>query len=126
MGILWGLSLSIMLVVLAAGTESNAITYWMEQGNNLFNQGDYLGAVKCYDTVIKLGNQINAPIFTETVPHCGYHMYAVDKDGRTSKTCAEPTSINGHPNFSQENLTLGFDVSNPNGMDMRITTYMSM
>ena len=117
--ILWGVSLSIMLVVLAAGTESNAVSYWMEQGNNLFNQGDYPGAVKCYNKVIELGNQTNAPIFTEIVPHCGYYMYAVDKDGRTSKICAEPTSvIKGHPNLSQENLTFGFVVSNPNRMHM--------
>jgi len=123
--ILWGASLSIILVVLAAGTESNAVSYWIELGNNLFNQGDYPGAINCYNKAIGLGNQTNAPIFTEIITHCGYSMDAIDQNNRTlvfSKICTEPTnSIKGQPNLNPEDLTLGFDVSNPNGMHMRIS-----
>lgn len=121
--ILWGASLSIILVVLAAGTESNAVSYWIEQGNNLFNQGDYPGAINCYNKAIGLGNQTNAPIFTEIITHCGYSMDAIDQNNRTlvfSKICAEPTCSIKDQHLSSENLTLGFDVSNPNGMHMRI------
>lgn len=123
--ILWGVSLSIILVVLAAGIESNAVSYWIDQGNNLFNQGNYQGARYCYNKAIGLGNQTNAPIFTKIITHCGYSMDAIDQNNRTlvfSKICAEPTnSIKGQPNLNPENLTLGFDVSNPNGMHMRIS-----
>lgn len=122
--ILWSVSFSIMLIALAAGTESNAVSYWIEQGNNLFNQGNYPGAVNCYNKAIGLGNQTNAPIFTEIVTQCGYHMDAIDKNNRThefSKICAEPTSaFKCQLNSGSENLTLGFDVSNPNSMHMRI------
>jgi len=122
--ILWGVLFSVILVVLAAGTESNAMSYWIEQGNNLFNQGNYPAAINCYNNAIGLGNQTSAPIFTEIITQCGYSMDAIDKNNRTlvfSKICAEPTSsIKGKPNLSPEALTLGFDVSNPNGMHMRI------
>ena len=97
-------SCSVMLVVLAAGTESNAVNYWIERGNNLFNQGNYSGAIECYEKVDELGNQTNAPIFAEIKTHCGYSMDAIDQNNRTlmfSKICAEPTStIKGQPNLS--------------------------
>jgi hypothetical protein len=112
-----------MLLVLAAGTECNAVSYWIEQGNILFNQGNYQGATNCYDKAIALGNQTNAPIFTEIVTQCEYRMDAFDTNSRIhfSKICAEPTRVTKNdPNSSPENFTLSFDVSNPNCMHMRI------
>lgn len=114
----------VMLVALAVGTESNALSYWNDQGNDLFNQGDITGAINCYDKAIKLGNQTNAPIFNEIAIQCEYRMDALDKNNNThvfSKICAEPTSsVKGQPNLDSEGLTLSFDVSNPNSMHMRI------
>lgn len=113
-----------MLVVLAAGTEINAVSYWIEQGNDRFNQGNYTGAIYCYNKAIELGNQTNAPIFTRIVAQCGYRMDAFDKNNSTqvySQICAEPTrSIKDQQKPESEDVALCFDVSNPNNMHMRI------
>ncbi len=111
--------------MLAAGTESNAVSYWIEQGNNQFNQGNYAGAINCYNNAIKLGNQTNAPIFNEMVTQCGYRMDAIDKNNHTqvfSKICAEPTRIaKTQSNPDSEDFTFSFDATNPNSMHMRIS-----
>ena len=116
--------LLVMPVSVALGTDSNAVSYWNELGNNLFNQGNITGAIYCYNKAIELGNQINAPIFNEIVVQCGYRMDARDKNNKTqvfSKICAEPiSSIKGQPNEDSEDLTLSFDVTNPNSLHMRI------
>lgn len=121
---LWCVLFLVMPVALALGTESNAISYWNERGNNLFNQGNITGAINCYNKAIELGNQTNAPIFNEIVIQCGYRMVALDKNNSTqvfSKICAEPTSsIKGQQNPDLGDITLCFDVSNPNNMHMRI------
>ena len=120
--ILRHLLLSMLLVALAAGTESNSVSYWIEQGNIKFGQGDYIGAAKCYDNAINLGNQTNSPIFTEIFAQSRYRMTAVDSNNFThafSETPAEPAVGNrGQPDSS--GLTFSFDASNPNNMHMRI------
>jgi hypothetical protein len=121
---LWCVLLLVMPIALAIGTESNAVSYWNELGNNLFNQGNITGAINCYNKAIELENQTNAPIFTEIVIQCGYRMDALDKNNSTqvfSKICAESTSSIGcQRNPDSEDITLCFDVSNPNDMHMRI------
>lgn len=111
-------------VAFAVGTESNALSYWNERGNNLFNQGNTTGAIDCYNKAIELGNQTNAPIFNEIVIQSGYRMDALDRNNSTQvylKICAEPTSfIKGTQNPDSEDISLCFDVSNPNNMHMRI------
>jgi tetratricopeptide (TPR) repeat protein len=106
----------VMLSVLAAGTEGNVASYWIEQGNTQFNQGDSKEAINCYNKAIELGDQANAPTFSAITTQCGYRMDAVDKNNPTqvfSKIYAEPTSTEG--------LTLIFDVSNPNSVHMGIS-----
>jgi len=124
--ILWIVSCSTILVLLSSGIESNAVSYWIGQGNILFDQGNYSGAIYAYNKAIGLGNQTNAPIFTGIVDQCGYRMDAVDKENKEqvfSKICAEPTGIDyDRQDFKPENLTLSFDVSNPNSMHMRIAS----
>jgi hypothetical protein len=121
---LWYVLFLAMSVALAAGTESNAVSYWNEMGNNLFNQGNITGAIYCYNKAINLGNQTNAPIFNKISTQCGYCMDALDKNNSAqvySKICAEPiSSIKGQQNPDSEYFSLSFDVSNPNSMHMRI------
>jgi hypothetical protein len=121
---LWCALFLVMLVTISEGTESNAVSYWNERGNNLFDQGNITGAINCYNKAIELGNQTNAPIFNDIVVQCGYRMDALDKNNNTqvfSKICAEPIStVKDQPNTDSEDLTLSFDVSNPNNMHMRI------
>jgi hypothetical protein len=121
---LWCVLFLVMLFSLASGIGINAVGYWNELGNNLFNQGDTKGAIYCYDKAIELGNQTNAPIFTKIATQCRYTMDAINKNNRTqifSRICAEPiNSATGQPNSDYGAITLSFDVSNPNSMHMRI------
>ena len=116
---------SVMPIMLATGAESNAVSYWIDCGNDQFNHGNYTSAVECYDKAIALGNQTKAPIFNGIAAQCGYQMDAIDKNNRTqtfSKICAEPASpIKGQPNQDLEPLILCFDVTNPNEMHMMIS-----
>jgi hypothetical protein len=119
---LWAMAFSVILISLADGTECNAISYWNELGNNLFNQGNLTGAIYCYDKAIELANQTNAPIFGEIAIQCSYYMNYTDKNESTQwfpKTCAEPTSSDNNQN-NIGGLILIFDVSNPNRMHMRL------
>lgn len=121
---LWGVLLLVILVSLASGIERNTIGYWNELGNNLFNQGDTAGAIRCYEKAIGLGNQTNAPIFTKVVTQCRYIMDAINKTNSNqifSGVCAGPISFSDiQPNSDYGSLTLSFDISNPNNMHMRI------
>jgi hypothetical protein len=67
--------------VLAAGTESNAVTYWNEKCKTLNEQGNNTGASICWTNAIdKIGNQTNAPIFGKiTLNECIYRMDATEK-----------------------------------------------
>ena len=112
----------IISLALADGTECNAISYWNEQGNNLFNQGNLTGAINYYDKAIELANQTHAPISSELAIQCRYYMNAIDKNNPTqlfSKICAEPT-ISNEGQQNTDGLILSFDVSNPNCMHMRL------
>jgi len=116
--------LFIMLVHLSLGTENNAVSYWNERGNILFDQGNVSGAIYCYNRAINLGDLTNAPIFGEIVVQSVYRMDALDNNNSTqvfSKICSEPTSSILNPEDSDsECVSLCFDVSNPNNMHMRI------
>jgi hypothetical protein len=122
---LWCALFSVMLPMLATGSEINAVSYWNRECNTLYDQGNYTGASDCWKKAIELGNQTNAPIFTEITTQCSYRMYALDKNNSTQKKylniCAGPISIvKGQSTPDSEGITLSFDVTNPDSMDMRI------
>ena len=101
------------------------MNYLMGQCNDLFNQGNYEEAIKCYDKIIQLGNQTNTPIFNEVVVQSGYYMDALGRNNSSqefSKLSAEPiNSTEIQPDSDSEPLTISFDISNPNSMHMRIS-----
>lgn len=114
----------LILIALSTGTEKNAVSYWNERCKTLYNQGNFSEASDCWKRAIELGNQTNAPIFTEITTQCSYRMDAFDKNNSTqvfSNICAEPTgAIQGQPNQDSGDIFLSFDATNHCNMDMRI------
>jgi tetratricopeptide (TPR) repeat protein len=111
--------------VLGDGVAKNAIDYWVEQGNNLFEQGNYEEAINYYDKAINLKNHANSPITNEIATQCGYHLDASDRNNSNkvfNGICAEPIGdIKGGSNLDSKGVTISFDISNPNDLDMRIS-----
>jgi len=122
---------TIMLVTLTLVSGNNAVSYLIEQGNDLFNQGNYSGSINFYNKAIELGNQINAPIFNNIVVQCEFKLDAIDTINQSQsflKISSGPTSsISDRVRIGSENPSISFDISNPNGMHMRISNiYVNM